>query len=461
MAEALLTFGSESRFDDPALEEQYDQERRALLEPAQGANRGVLLVVTLAAFILTQLRSAGSAQNIAMIVAVLLFHELGHYAGMRIFGYRDVRMFFIPFFGAAVTGRREGVAAWKEAVVLLLGPLPGILLGIALLLWNIRAPDPLKKNAVFMLLLVNGFNLLPLGGLDGAQLFQRVLFSRHRFLEIGFLGAASGALALLAVHWQSWPLGAFAYLGILLLPRRYAVLGIVRDLRRDGTALPCSPAQLDERAGRTLFLAARKALPDRFRTRAKAVAAIMREVLDAARPAPGFIATCLLLVGWLLGVTVVLAATVLIAMQSQPEKWHKYEISAGGFSAEYPSAPAQFVRHEKTPFGEVDASYVTATQDMLHRFTVQYYDAPSPLMSDDVARWMDERLDQLSRQVDARIVATSTESDGTRVARLENGSRVWRVRLVARGNRFYTVTTSSPPPPPEKDRFFASFALLH
>ncbi len=28
------------------------------------------------------------------LVGVLLFHELGHYAGMRIFGYRNVRMFF-------------------------------------------------------------------------------------------------------------------------------------------------------------------------------------------------------------------------------------------------------------------------------------------------------------------------------------------------------------------------------
>ena len=330
-----------------------------------------------------------------------------------------------------------------------------------LLVWNVRAPDPLKKNAVLMLLLVNGFNLLPLGGLDGAQLFQRVLFSRHRLLEIGFLATASAALALLALHWQSWALGAFAYLGILLLPRRYRVLGIVRDLRRDGTALPTAPAQLDDRAGRTLFLAARQALPDRFRTRAKAVAAMMREVLDAARPAPGLIATCLLLVGWLFGVTAALAATSIVAWQSAPDKWQRYEIAAGGFAAEYPSAPAHFVRREKTPFGELDASYVTATQDMLHRYTVQYYDAPAQLMSDDISRWMDERLEQLSRQVDAPVVASSLEGDHTRIARLQNGRRVWRVRLVARGNRFYTVTTSSPEPGQEADRFFASFALLH
>src|SRR5438067_1346578 len=335
MAEALLTFGSESRFEDPALEEQYDQERRALLEPAQGANRRVLLVLTLAAFILTQLKSSGSALNIAMIVAVLLFHELGHYAGMRVFGYRDVRMFFVPFLGAAVSGRR------------------------------------------------------------------------------------------------------------------------------DGTALPTAPAQLDDRAGRTLFLAARQALPDRFRTRAKAVAAMMREVLDAARPAPGLIATCLLLVGWLFGVTAALAATSIVAWQSAPDKWQRYEIAAGGFAAEYPSAPAHFVRREKTPFGELDASYVTATQDMLHRYTVQYYDAPAQLMSDDISRWMDERLEQLSRQVDAPVVASSPEGDHTRIDRPQNGRRVWLVRPVARGNRFHTVTTSSPEPGQEADRFFASFALLH
>ena len=120
MAESLLASGAEGRFDDPALEDQYEQERRALLEPAQTGNAGVLLVLTLAAFILSELRSDGSLRKLGVLLGVLLFHELGHYAGMRLFGYRDVRMFFIPFFGAAVSGRREGVAAWKEAIVLLL-----------------------------------------------------------------------------------------------------------------------------------------------------------------------------------------------------------------------------------------------------------------------------------------------------------------------------------------------------
>jgi hypothetical protein len=45
---------------------------------------------------------------------------------MRIFHYRDVRMFFIPFFGAAVSGRHYNIAGWKKAVVSMMGPVPAL-----------------------------------------------------------------------------------------------------------------------------------------------------------------------------------------------------------------------------------------------------------------------------------------------------------------------------------------------
>jgi Zn-dependent protease len=460
MAETLLTAGPEGRFDDPALEDQYDQERRALVEPAQGMYGGALLVLTLAAFVVTQLRSEGSLGKLVVLVSVLLFHELGHYAGMRLFGYRDVRMFFIPFLGAAVSGRREGAAAWKEAIVLLLGPVPGIVLGIVLLVWNLRSPDPLKKDAMIALLAVNGFNLLPLGGLDGAKLFQRVLFSRHRFLELGFLAASALGLALLAVAIKSWALGVFAYLGIIVLPQRHLVLRLVRDLREKGVALPRSPAHLEDPPARALFLAARAALPERVRTRANAVANTMRDVIDAAQPAPGLGATSLLLAGWFVGLFVSLSAGALVAAQSLPENWQRYNIEGAGFTAEYPHEPARFGRREQTPVGEVDSWSVMAARDLLHKYTVQYYDAPKPLDAVEAKRWMDQRLDELAREVHARIVADGVEPDGTRLARLSNGRRVWRVRLVTSGKRLYTVTTSSPEAGPDGDRFLASFTVI-
>ena len=48
------------------------------------------------------------------IIPVLIFHEGGHWVAMRLCNYRNLRMFFIPFFGAAVTGQNWNVPGWKR-----------------------------------------------------------------------------------------------------------------------------------------------------------------------------------------------------------------------------------------------------------------------------------------------------------------------------------------------------------
>jgi Zn-dependent protease len=103
----------------------------------------------------------------AMLVGVLLFHELGHYLGMRIFGCRNVRMFFIPGFGAAVSGQKTGAKSYQEAIVTLLGPLPGLCLAIALFAMAClpmfgRELRSELFQASTLLGLINGFNLLPI-----------------------------------------------------------------------------------------------------------------------------------------------------------------------------------------------------------------------------------------------------------------------------------------------------------
>ena len=105
----------------------------------------------------------------------------------------------------------------------------------------------------------------------------------------------------------------------------------------------------------------------------------MREAIDASQPAPALGATSLILAVWLLGASVALGAGTLVAAFSQPEQWQRYNIDAAGFTAEYPHAPATFTRRERTPLGEVDSWRVMAAQDMLQKFTVQFYEVPKPL----------------------------------------------------------------------------------
>lgn len=116
----------------------------------------------------------------ALIVGVLLLHELGHFLAMKHFGYRDVSMFFIPFFGAAVSGKKADVKPWQEVLMILAGPLPGILIGVPLLLVSTKEQFWLQEAAV-LLILINGINLLPIKPLDGGRFFEIVLFCRWRW----------------------------------------------------------------------------------------------------------------------------------------------------------------------------------------------------------------------------------------------------------------------------------------
>jgi Zn-dependent protease len=140
----------------------------------------------------------------AMLVVVLLFHEMGHYVGMRIFGYRNVKMFFIPFFGAAVSGQNTEAKSYQEAIVTLLGPLPGLCLSVIMLgLVLVPGIDPeLRRHLAWASILfgfINGFNLLPVYPLDGGRLLNQVLFSRNRYLEGAFQFLAAIAFIVYGV----------------------------------------------------------------------------------------------------------------------------------------------------------------------------------------------------------------------------------------------------------------------
>jgi Zn-dependent protease len=130
--------------------------------------------------------AAWSWKLAALLIPILLFHELGHYLAMLVFRYRNLRMFFIPLIGAAVTGRHYNVAAWKKAVVSLMGPIPGIAVGTALGIAAIILKHKLLLEVATLMVVLNGFNLLPILPLDGGWTLHALLFSRHVLLDAAF-----------------------------------------------------------------------------------------------------------------------------------------------------------------------------------------------------------------------------------------------------------------------------------
>ena len=212
----------------------------------------LLLLVSGALFV-----AAGAAnwslQFAGMLLIVLFIHECGHYIFMKYFDYQNVKMFFIPLFGAAVSGRNYNVDGWQRIVVSLMGPLPGIGIGVVLGIFGIVQDQQWAINAASLMVLLNGFNLVPALPLDGGWVMHALLFCRHPILDLAFRVLAILGMLLLAA------LGGkiLMYVAISMaigLPTAFRIAKIADRLKKDPNVADSKdsrsiPAETIERIG--------------------------------------------------------------------------------------------------------------------------------------------------------------------------------------------------------------------
>lgn len=326
-------------FANPAEEADFQRARQLLLYPPPQRQKLNLLVLSFAVFAAAWLvQGTGTLNDLGILVVVLIVHELGHAIGMRAFGYRDVAVFFIPLFGAAASGRPRGVARSKQAIVLLLGPLPGILAG-CVLAW-IGGPAWLHTTAV-MLLWVNALNLIPVEPFDGGQLFQVLVFSRHRILELVFRGLTAAIVVAASLYFHFWILAVVGYLLLMSLPQRAKLLRAAATLGRLGW--PDDPATLDEAQQRRLYRAMWDSVPAawqrHWRGKPQPQAVRMEAVLARATERPPTVLASLGIGGlWLAGLAlVVVGAIAVVNSPTALPRWHRYDNPIAPFSVEMPA----------------------------------------------------------------------------------------------------------------------------
>jgi hypothetical protein len=247
--------------------------------PKVKQSASVLVLVSLVVFVLLAGREQ-TAEHLVLLVLVLLFHEAGHIAGMHVFGYSDLRVLFVPFVGALASGRKEDAPAWQRGVVLLLGPLPGLVLsGVLLVLAN----EGITRALALQLLVINGLNLMPLYPLDGGCFVQQLFASRPR-LQVALSAVGLVGLALL---------GALGHMRILVAIAAFFLVGIPIQLRlaKESSAMRAAAgpvpalANLSDEALRDLC--ARAVRSSRVRPpRPPTIVNFMRQIHDRARIEP-------------------------------------------------------------------------------------------------------------------------------------------------------------------------------
>ena len=318
--------GTERALAEEAMETLAERE-----QPARGfwGNRVGLLALSLAAFAAVAFYQEWRWQTVVTIIVVLFFHEAGHFVAMRWFGYRNVKMFFIPGLGAAVSGHTHFMPGYKRVIVALMGPVPGIVAGA--LCWCIGDLSGVAgwTLAATVLVLLNGFNLAPILPFDGGRIMDDIIFCRDPWLRAGFGVIAGVALILLSFLDGTFLFRLLGIVVLISLPRAYRHDVVARKLKRDGFQPdPNAPIRVEgmETIVREVMLARTKTMDSRT-LKVEALAVFDRW---NAEP-PSFGASVSLLAVYALSILaalVVLYLTIFVRPEGAPPFFEKPPVKA-------------------------------------------------------------------------------------------------------------------------------------
>jgi Zn-dependent protease len=227
-----------------AAQERAYAEHLAAQRMTVSTPKGILFLASAIAFAASML-IATSWQWLATIMPVLFIHELGHWLAMRAFGHRDARISFIPFLGAATFTKDPFTKPWQEVVMLLAGPVPGIVLGVALyLLPSLPHVDRTTvQSLAIMAIVINAGNLLPFHPLDGGRIVHALVTAGRPRLDLAFKSLATLAFVAAALALRDFVLGSIGLLGVIGWRATFRLARLEERIRRMPGFDPRLPAE--------------------------------------------------------------------------------------------------------------------------------------------------------------------------------------------------------------------------
>lgn len=244
--EELSPSGGSFKF---SLEEQVEQDirryRKHADQPAGLTHVGLrlaLLIATLLAFTAVFGRE-NPAMTVAMLLGLIAVHEFGHWVMMKLFGYQRMGRFFVPFVGPLGRGRKMHAPPWQQLMVILAGPLPGMIFGLGVVVAGFFVTDfPMwLRDLGGLALALNAFQLLPFLPLDGGKAVDLLIFRDLPILRplftiasaLATLGASfavkSRALRIIAIGMFTGLAWDFKMIKVVRGGRRLGWAGTVDD----------------------------------------------------------------------------------------------------------------------------------------------------------------------------------------------------------------------------------------
>jgi Zn-dependent protease len=176
-------------------------------------------------------------QHIFILAGVILIHEWGHFLAMKTFDYKELSIFFIPLVGAIASGSKDNISQRQKVIILLAGPVPGILIGMLLYTFGTELQNELMIRAGNIFLLINLFNLLPVIPLDGGQLIKTLFFESKEVINGIFMGASILLLGYFAIVSESFIFLIVPLFLLMQLYNQFQLKKVKKEIAHEGISL--------------------------------------------------------------------------------------------------------------------------------------------------------------------------------------------------------------------------------
>ena len=123
---------------------------------------------------------------IASILLVIIIHESGHFLMMKYFNYSNVKIFIVPLLGAFTSGKKQEVSQFQLSLIILAGPVPGIIIGMVIYFANLNLHNETLNMLSNSFLYINLLNCLPFYPLDGGRLIETLFFKQNHVIRLVF-----------------------------------------------------------------------------------------------------------------------------------------------------------------------------------------------------------------------------------------------------------------------------------
>lgn len=342
-------------------------------------------------------------QMLQIVLGLIAFHEFGHWLMMRIFGFKGMGGMFVPFLNPLDRARKLHAPAWQQLIVILAGPLPGLLAGTAIMVAGVFMPLPdwlLDVGGVAVLL--NAFHLLPFLPLDGGRVVDLLIFRDLPFLRPFFTGL-SGILVLTA--WFFTRSREFFYIGLGMLG------GLAWDIRmvrvvRGGRRLGWKDASDEDETLRRIFQGIREEGNDGFFADQKwhrQIEVLLEEVM---RKRPGFLLRIFgggaYLASWLLAL-LIFFAVFWISEAGGKAHVRRMAEHTEEFRQDFPVSPTPATDELAAPFRALEAK----SHEGMDTSALDHFDWPSAsrvvnagmVREDTFAIWMNALCSRMEKSL--------------------------------------------------------------